>query len=103
MEKGEEHRARWAFGLATVLSLFILVGFGFYKGYLGINITGGKQVASAVSASTDSVKALSPVQNSKKIIKTSLKEINKQYQALKEAVASVIVPFITGIEVYNKE
>lgn len=102
MEKGEDHRAKWAFGISLALSLFILVGFGFYKGYLNINFGSG-QMASAVSASTDSVKTLSPIDNSKKIIKSALRDVKKQYDALKDSVASVLVPFMSGVEVYQKE
>lgn len=103
MEKPEDHRNRWAVGLAVVSSLFIFAGFGFYKGYISIEINRSVAPKTQVATPIMAEDAPSPIDNSKKIFKSAFIEIESQYRAFKESVSSVIVPFITGIEVYERE
>lgn len=104
MEKPEEHRNKWALGLAVSLSVIILISFAFYKGYLsfgsGTNVVAehkfSDQVAGAAAAPT-------PIENSKETFKAAFDEINKQYQSFKDSISAVLVPFVTNIEVYKRE
>lgn len=106
MEKPEEYRNRWALGLAVTLSVFIFVSFAFYKGFLsfgnGNAIAGVKsqnQVANVVSA-----EALpSPIENTKETFSAAFDEIGNQYQQFKDSISAVLVPFFTGIEVYERK
>lgn len=104
MEKPEKHRNRWALGLSVTLSLFIFASFAFYKGYVGFEIEGGVSPTRQVASPAVAVEEVSsPLQNSKKILKDAFGEIEKQYDSFKDSVSSVIVPFITGIEIYERE
>lgn len=102
MGKPEEHRNKWALGLTVTLSVFIFISFAFYKGYLGFgndNVVSKNQVANVISADL----APSPVQNTKETFGTAFEEIGKQYQEFKNSISNVFVPFITGIEVYERK
>lgn len=101
MQKPEEERNRWALGLTVTFSVLIFAGFAFYKGYLGFggNAVFGGQTASVVSAEA----VPSPVQNTKDTFEAAFGEIGKQYREFKDSVSSVLVPFITGIEVYKRD
>ena len=102
MAKSEEHRNKWALGLAVTFSVFIFVSFAFYKGYLSFgnnNIMPKNQTANVVSADL----APSPIQNTKETLKAAFGEINKQYQDFKNSISAVLVPFVTGIEVYERK
>lgn len=104
MEQPEESRNRWAFGLATTFTILIFFSWMFYNGYMNF---GGKgtvakekktnQVAAAA------VSAQSPLENSKEVFKAAFKEIDSKYQEIKNSIANVLVPFVTGIEVYERK
>jgi len=102
MEKSEEERNRWALGLSITLTILIFISFAFYKGY--INLRSGSsvyknQVANVVSAES----VPSPIENTKQTFKSAFNEINKQIREFKDSVADVLVPFVTGIEVYKNK
>jgi hypothetical protein len=102
MEREEEYRNKWALGLTVTLSVVIFVSFAFYKGYFnlgGNNVASKSQMASVVSAESVS----SPIQNTKKTFGAAFDEINKQYKQFTDSVSSVLVPFVTGIEVYQRK
>lgn len=104
MEREDSYRNRWALGLTISLSLVIFTSFAFYKGYLSVGspkmATASKnQVANVVAAE----KAPSPIQSSASTFKSFFYEIDKQYQDFKASVADVLVPFVTGIDVYERE
>jgi hypothetical protein len=102
MAKSEGHRNNWAFGLTVVFSVFIFVSFAFYRGYLSfgnVNIMPKNQAANVISAKS----APSPIQNTKETFKSAFKEIGKQYGEFTDSISSVLVPFFTGIEVYNRK
>ena len=102
MQREEAHRNRWAFGLAVSLSLIIFVSFAFYKGYLSFGngyVVPKNQVANVVSADL----VPSPIQNTKQTFEAAFGEINKQYKEFTDSVSSVLVPFFTGIEVYERK
>lgn len=93
----------WALGLSITLSLFIFTSFAFYKGYIGLEIESGPSNRNVASPKLAVEEVSSPVENSKKIFKAAFVEIEKQYESFKDSVSSVIVPFITGIEIYERE
>jgi hypothetical protein len=106
MEKSETHRNKWAFGLSVTLSVFIFTSFAFYKGFFSLgNINlfpshrSSTQVANVISA--DQVP--SPLENAGKTFDAAFNEINQQYQKFTDSVSAVLVPFITGIEVYDRK
>jgi len=45
----------------------------------------------------------SPIENTKQVFGAAFDEIGKQYQELKDSFSSVFVPFISSIEVYERE
>jgi hypothetical protein len=106
MTKSDEHRSRWALGLSVSFSILIFVSFAFYKGFLSFGNGGviaqqktSNQVANVISAKL----APSPIQNTKETFKSAFDEIGKQYQAFTDSLSAVFVPFITGIEVYERK
>lgn len=101
MGKPEEHRSKWAFGLTIVFSVLIFTSFLFYKGYVtfGNNVVSNTQVANVVSAGP----IISPIESTKETFKAAFAEIGKQYQQLKDSMSAVFVPFITGIDVYQRK
>jgi hypothetical protein len=106
MEKSEDSRNRWALGLTITLSLMIFVSFAFYKGYLsfGNNNAIAAQKSSGQTASVVAAKSVpSPIQNTEETFKAAFDELNQQYQKFTDSVSSVLVPFVTGIEVYKRQ
>lgn len=106
MEQPEAHRNRWALGLSITFSVLIFVSFAFYKGFFNfgsVDLIGSQksksQVANVISADV----ALSPIQNTKATLGAAFKEIGKKYEELKTSVSNVFVPFVTGIEVYERK
>lgn len=102
MEREEAYRNKWALGLTVTLSVFIFVSFAFYKGYLNFgsgSIVPKNQMANVVSAET----VPSPLQNTKGTFKAAFGEIGKQYNQFTDSVSSVLTPFFTGIEVYQRK
>lgn len=106
MEKPEEHRERWALGLSVFFTAIIFVGFGFYKGFLNFggmgaiaNQTYQDNMANVVSAKS----VPSPIESTKQTFEAAFGEIGKQYQQLKDSMSSVLVPFISNIEVYQRK
>ena len=105
MQETEEHRNKWALGLSLALTTFIFVGFAFYKGFVefGNNPTMAKnepyQTPNVLSVDL----VPSPLQNSKQTLLAGFDEILKQYNLFKESLAAVLVPFVTGIDVYERK
>ena len=106
MQKSEEHRNKWALGLTVAFSVFIFVSFGFYKGYLNfgnpdsmVAQSATKNIANVISADL----APSPIENSKRLFGDTFGEIIEQYNSLKDSLSAVFVPFITGIEIYDRK
>ncbi len=105
MQKPESHRHKWALGLTLFFSMLIFVSFAFYRGFISFGNTGTladkkplNNMANVVSAES----VPSPIENSRETFKSSFDGIKKQYQSFKDSVSSVFVPFITGIDVYQR-
>ena len=106
MEKSEEHRNKWALGLSVALSIFIFVSFAFYKGFINFgsnDAVAGKQSSNQLANVISVKSAPSPLQNSREALVATFSEINKQYQKFKDSMSAVLVPFVTGIEVYERK
>ena len=103
LEKPDHHRENWALVMATFFSVFIFVSFAFYRGFLSFG--GDYQIAeqkpTVELASVASVPT--PIQSTKDTFTNAFKEIDNQYQQFKDSLSAVFVPFITGIEVYERK
>jgi hypothetical protein len=102
MEKPEEHRNKWALGLSVTFTVLIFISFAFYKGYLtfGNGYTAPQtQTANVVSAKS----VPTPIESTGETFKTAFDEIKKQYNSFTDSLSAVFVPFITGIEVYQRK
>lgn len=108
MERDESHRNKWALGLSVTLSVFIFLGWAFYRDFINLNFNNMGVVAQkpAVSQEANVVSATSapsPLENSKETFRAAFEEIGKRYDALKQSISDVLVPFVTGIEVYERQ
>lgn len=104
MEREEPYRNRWALGLTISLSFIIFTSFAFYKGYLSV---GSPKIAGESKSQTANVisaeKVPSPIESSASTFKSALHEIDRQYQSFKASISDVLVPFVTGIDVYERQ
>ena len=93
-KKSESTRRKIAFGTSLAISLLIFASWFYHKGYLdyGTPIIAQKSEETSVPVVKNTISSFDSV----------FTQIGKQYDAFKESVASVLVPFITGIDVYNK-
>ena len=107
MQKSENERQKWALGLAASLSVFIFFGWAFVNGYLNFgakNTVVAESISKKDSASVVLAQdALTPVESSKETFGAAFQEIGKQYSEFKDSIYSVLVPFVTGIEVYERK
>jgi hypothetical protein len=108
MERGEEHRSKWAVSLSFGMTILIFMSFAFYKGFLSFGIGGGGAIANQNSQNQVAnvlfaEKAPSPIQSTGQTFSSAFSEIGHQYQALKDSLSNVLVPFVTGIDVYNRQ
>jgi hypothetical protein len=101
MEKSEEHREKWALGLTVFFTAVIFFSWTLYKGYIDLGGSGTVVVKEEPKALVATAAAPGPIENSKSTLRNAFDEFAKQYSDFKESVSSVIVPFITGIEVYE--
>jgi len=102
MQRDEAYRNKWALGLSVSLTIVIFLSFAFYKGFLSFgnsNMVSKNQVANVVSAEV----VPSPIENTKETFSAAFGEIGKQYQEFKDSISTVLVPFFTGIEVYERK
>lgn len=102
MEKPESYRNKWALGLATTCSILIFTGFAFYKGYINLDLNSGQVAENQVANVVVAGDAPSPIENTKDAFSSVFKEASVQYKKLKESLSSVLVPFWSNIDVYEK-
>lgn len=106
MRKEEAYRNRWALGLSITLSVLIFVSFAFYKGFInfgGDNVIAKQKSSDQMANVVSSESIPSPIENTKNTFMAAFGEIGKQYIDLKNSISSVLVPFFTGIEVYERK
>lgn len=104
MEREEAYRNRWATALTFGCSILILTSFLFYRGFLSLNTepkVAKSEPANQLAAVVVS-QAPSPIDSSKQTFSGLLGNIVDQYQNFKTSIESVLVPFITSIEVYER-
>jgi len=102
MEKPEKYRNKWALGLSVTFTMLIFVSFAFYKGYLSFGngyMAPKDQTANVALAKS----APTPIESTKETFKTAFDEIKKQYQNFTDSLSAVFVPFVTGIDVYERK
>lgn len=106
MSKSEDHRNRWALGLSVTFSILIFTSFAFYKGYLNFgnnDIMAQEKPRSQVATVISADLVPSPIENTKKTLEAAFGEISKQYKNFSDSISAVFVPFVTGIEVYDRK
>jgi len=99
IQKPEHERNKWALGLTVFFSVLIFGSFILYKGYLNFGSPAGGQMANAAYANS----VPTPIESTKETFGAAFDEIRTQYQKFTDSVSSVLVPFFTGIEVYQKK
>ena len=100
MSKPESYRNKWALGLTVICSVLVFVAFGFYRGFFSLNSMGQSQSQTAAAISAQAVP--SPWQNTSTTFSNAFKKIDQQYQELKNSIFNVLVPFVSSIEVYER-
>lgn len=104
LEKPEQHRRRLALGLSIALSTLIFVGWASYRGFIKLPSLENVKVFERPVAeeSTKASDTPSPIENSKEVFAAAFEEIYTQYLNVKESLSSVLVPFVTNIDVYQR-
>jgi len=102
-QKPESYKRGVALGLSVMLTLVIALGWAGQKGMIGGGTVaeGGKGEKASLTASVGT--ALTPIESSKHSFASGFEEIKKTYQSFKDSLSDVLVPFVTGIEVYEKK
>ncbi len=102
-QKPESHKQGVALSLSLVITFLVALGWAGQRGMIG-----GGDLAEAPKVENQnqtalSVNALSPIESSKQSLSSGLSQIKEVYDSFKDSLASVLVPFITGIEVYERK
>ena len=107
MRKSENERQKWALGLSVSLSVFIFFGWAFVSGYLNFSDQNAVMAESNLKKDSASIvlaeDALTPIESSKETFGAAFQEIGKKYNEIKNSMSSVLVPFVTGIEIYERK
>ena len=107
MEQSESHRAKWALGLTLFLFVLIVLAWLFYRGFLHFGtedkkiskIKAVEQVSNVVSADT----VPSPLNDLGEKVGSSIGQIKMEISNFKNSMYSVLVPFVSSIDVYQKQ
>lgn len=104
MQQNEDYRNRWAFGLTVTCSILVLTSFVFYKGLVSFGgdqnlVNQNTQTASVIKAED----APSPIESSKDTISGLFGTMIREYSDFKDSIGAVLVPFVTGIDVYESK
>jgi hypothetical protein len=108
--KPEEYRRKFALGASTGIFLVMFFSWTYFNGYLGfLNFGGSTIVVSSDNSSQiatvsvkDNIKTTSPFENASNTFGGLFDEITRQYETVRDSVSSVLVPFVTNIDVYEK-
>lgn len=104
--KPESYRHKVAFFAATVLSFLIFVGWAGFKGYIALpngTVAYEPQAQNIAAVAGAKTEAPSPFDNSVSALKAAWSQFGDEYASLKESLSNVLVPFISGIEVYESK
>lgn len=104
-ERPESYRHKVAFFTATAISLIIFAGWAGSKGYIGlpngqVAYEPEQNVAALAASQTEPA---SPFDNSMNAFKAAFSQFGEEFESLKESLSNVLVPFISGIEVYESK
>lgn len=98
--KPESDRRRAALGASLLVTTIIFATWVGTKGWIEAPRGDGKLQAAQV---IDAERAISPVDSSKRILSEAGKQIKSSYSDFKESISRVLVPFVTGIEIYERK
>lgn len=98
-QRPEHHKKAVSVFLSLILTSVFVLGWAFQKDIISPNVAKSERYE-RVTAST---KPASPTQSYKRSVKKAFGELSSVYSAFKASVSSVIVPFITGIEIYERK
>ena len=104
-KRGEEYRRKSALFASLFVFVLLLGIWSLEKGILDLG-SGDSSVLSKRRDSVEIIKAESapsPLESSSGALSSVWSEMNKTYIDFKNSVSSVFVPFITGIEVYERK
>lgn len=108
--KPESYRHKIALFTSTTFSLIVFVAWASFNGFIGMPKSSvaeenpSQNTATVSEASLNlSEEALSPLGNSKSALKAALDQFSAQFGVLKESLSNVLVPFMSGIEVYESK
>lgn len=104
--KPEEHRRRLAFVFSLFLTLFIFTGWLNSKGVFKTGTVANDTLAPKSTQTAqvlEASRAVSPIETSKRAASDTVLEIKKSIQKFSETVGDVLVPFVTGIEIYERK
>lgn len=103
-KRDEEYRRKFA--LYTSLFVFVAIFsiWSFERGILDLNSDNSNISKKENTGQLASVEATpSPLDSSKEVVDSVWSEISKSYEEFKESLSNVFVPFVTGIEVYERK
>ena len=106
MSRERDHRNKWANTLTAITFCIVLLSFSFHKGFINFSspVVQNSPSASLETANVvDASKVPSPIENSKQTINAAFDEIKNQYSNILENLSSVLVPFISNIDVYEQK
>lgn len=105
-QKPESHRHKVALGTSFLVTLLIAGVWAGQKGFFGFSeetvVTKNQVEVVDKNPVAKNQKENSPLANTKNAFSAAFSEINVKYSEIKESMSSVIVPFMTGIDVYDK-
>lgn len=104
-QREEKYRRRFAFSISLIVFVFVLGAWVLNRGIIDIN--GGGSAIFSKDKNTNQVASVetvpSPLDSSKQTFRSVWGEISKSYREVKSSISDVLVPFVTGIEVYERK
>lgn len=98
--KPESDRRRAALGASLLVTTIIFATWVGTKGWINFGTPEKKMQTAQV---IDAKSAISPFDSSKRTIQEVGSGIESAYRDFKESVSRVLVPFVTGIEIYERK
>ena len=110
-KKPEEYRRKFALGVSSGIFLAMFFSWSYFNGFFGfsdrvvaVNTKTPAQIVAVSDKNNTNIdtKSYSPFQSASNTFSGVFGEITKQYEAVRDSMASVLVPFVTNIDVYEK-
>lgn len=99
--KPEDHRRKVALGMSLTITAFIFVGWLSSKGWIGFTPSSDSKLQTAQVIQAD--KAISPIKSTSKTFKEAGDQIKAATKEFTDTISQVFVPFVTGIEIYQRK